>query len=260
MEQTSVPCFPCFIRTTRRSTSAGKGAIPPAATFATLSSPDEHRAAGHLVGNRAQIRKILRFGVGRGRKRRAAPAAPPLLIRINPAKPQVADFSPKQRRHRAPPNLPRTVIFCTLGRFFRQHELDGTNRRGIFATRANTPDTPDEKSGRNSRESSIFSQIRALWMKKMPASPFHSNRELAKRNRNTQSSSLTTSPHPPPRYRRHHQPRNSLVEGAAADRTKRKQMRSNHSRRDKKDTAQPSKSCRYTTPAHNSRNGDNTCT
>ena len=85
--KTSVPCFPCFIRTTRRSTSDGKGAIPPAATFATLSSPDEHRVAGHVVGNRAQIRKILRFGVGRGRKRRAAPAAPPLLIRINPANP-----------------------------------------------------------------------------------------------------------------------------------------------------------------------------
>ena len=87
MEQTSVPCFPCFIRTTRRSTSDGKGAIPPAATFATLSSPDEHRVAGHVVGNRAQIRKILRFGADRGRKRRAAPAAPPLLIRINPANP-----------------------------------------------------------------------------------------------------------------------------------------------------------------------------
>ena len=87
MEQTSVPCFPCFIRTTRRSTSDGKGAIPPAATFATLSSPDEHRVAGHVVGNRAQIRKILRFGADRGRKRRAAPAAPPLLIRINPTNP-----------------------------------------------------------------------------------------------------------------------------------------------------------------------------
>ena len=87
MEHTSVPCFPCFIRTTRRSTSDGKGAIPPAATFATLSSPDEHRVAGHVVGNRAQIRKILRFGADRGRKRRAAPAAPPLLIRINPANP-----------------------------------------------------------------------------------------------------------------------------------------------------------------------------
>lgn len=224
-----------------------------------VSSPDEHRVAGHVVGNRAQIRKILRFGVGRGRKRRAAPAAPPLSIRINPAKPQVADSSPKQRRHRALPNLPRTVIFCTLGRFFRQHELNETNRRGIFATHANPPDTPNEKSGRGSQESSIFSQIKALWMKKMPAFPFLSNRELAKCNWHTQSSSLTTSPHPPPRCRRHHQPRNSLVEEAAADRTKRKQMRPNHSRRDKKDTAQPSKRCRYTTPAHNSRNGDSTC-
>ena len=198
MEQTSVRCF---IRTTRRSTSAGRGAIPPAAAFTPPLLPSEHGAASHVVGNRAQIRKILRFGVGRERKRRAAPAAPPLLIRINPAKPQVADFSPKQRRHRALPNLPRTVIFCTLGRFFRQDGLNENNRRGIFATRANPPDAPNEKSGGGSQESSIFSQIRALWMKKMPRLPLPLESRTGKMQLSHPipfiRSSLATSPYPP---------------------------------------------------------------
>ncbi len=109
--------------------------------------------------------QILRFGVGRGRKRRATPAAPPLLTRIDPAKPQVADLNPKQRHHRTPPNLPRTVIFCTLERLFRQDGLEGALRaarkrlrklRGpprateeASSQHARTPpDALDEKSGR----------------------------------------------------------------------------------------------------------------
>ena len=161
MEQTSVPCFPCFIRTTRRSTSDGKGAIPPAATFATLSSPDEHRVAGHVVGNRAQIRKILRFGADRGRKRRAAPAAPPLLIRINPAKPNS-------------PHQPGQV-----GRREAEHAVHSLIRhigRDVSpVARPNTPSRDEmEQKGRNnrprcriysssSRASAISSVISMVW-------------------------------------------------------------------------------------------------
>ena len=157
---------------------AARAASQPTDAFAT-PAPSEHQVASHLAGNRARKRKILRFGVGWGRKRRATPAAPPLLTRIDPAKPQVADLNPKQRHHRTPPNLPRTVIFCTLERLFRQDGLEGALRaarkrlrklRGpprateeASSQHARTPpDVLDEKSGRSSQESSIFSQTRAL--------------------------------------------------------------------------------------------------